>query len=75
MHGDGPDDRVEFRAVGVAGRDRWPLPRAPITADGRRVVTDSQGRVTLRLAHDRGSVRVRLVAPGLMPLGRRLRSP
>ena len=66
-------DRIEFRALGIAGRDRWPLPRALITAGGRRAITDSQGRATLRLARGRTSVRVRLVAAGLMPLSRRLR--
>ena len=64
--------RLRFRALGAAGQERWPLPYARISAGGRRATTDERGRAVLRLKLPDGRLRVRLIAPGLEPLTRRL---
>jgi hypothetical protein len=66
---------ISFRAIGRSGRQRWPLPRARIKVAGRTVITDADGRASLRLRVRRsGLLRVRLVAPGLAPVTAHLRA-
>jgi hypothetical protein len=65
---------VTVLATGESGHQRWPLARAQITIAGRKVVTDADGKASLRLRVRRaGVLRVRLIAPGLAPATERLR--
>jgi hypothetical protein len=69
----GERTKLSFIASASHRRQSWPLPGATIRIAGRQITTDSNGTASLRLrARRKGSLPVKLLAPGLPPVGDRL---
>jgi hypothetical protein len=64
---------ISLLARGLSGQRRWPLLRAQIKVRGRKVITNADGKASLRLRVPRPDLlRVRLIAPGLAAVTERL---
>jgi pimeloyl-ACP methyl ester carboxylesterase len=64
---------LSLLAAGRSGHARWALPGARIKIAGHKIITNTSGRAWLRLpGSPSGSLRVRLVAPGLAPVTARV---